>query len=278
MRYAKVRGIRVVPELDTPGHAASWGLAPENKGVACTFGQGYMGPLDVSLDKTYKLVKEVFAEIIDIFPDPIIHLGGDEVVLTCLQNKTEFVKLEGIKEHDIERHYRRKQHKIIKELDPNKTPMYWMNSRIEIEEGDIVHWWGGGMPPTTNPVVISNYGPYYLDMGVGNYFGVNYGQYQTWLDLYNQNLGKVVSSYRNKENVLGAEVTLWSEINNRYTHHMKIWIRSSSTAERTWTTESYDAKPNFFRRITAHERLMNRRGIPTAPATCQQCEFHPYFC
>jgi hypothetical protein len=23
---------------------------------------------------------------------------------------------------------------------------------------------------------------------------------------------------------------------------------------------------------------MNRRGIPTAPATCQQCEFNPQFC
>jgi N-acetyl-beta-hexosaminidase len=74
----------------------------------------------------------VFAEIIDIFPDPVVHLGGDEVVLTCLQNKTEFVKKENIQERDIERHYRRKQHKIIKELDPKKTPMYWMNSQIDI--------------------------------------------------------------------------------------------------------------------------------------------------
>lgn len=56
-----------------------------------------MGPLDVTLDKTYKLVKEVFAEIFDIFPDPIVHLGGDEVVLTCLSNKTEFLHKEGIK-------------------------------------------------------------------------------------------------------------------------------------------------------------------------------------
>ena len=56
-----VRGIRVVPELDTPGHAASWGKAPQNAKIACTFGAGYMGPLDVTLDATYKLVKEVFA-------------------------------------------------------------------------------------------------------------------------------------------------------------------------------------------------------------------------
>ena len=146
-----------------------------------------------------------------------------------------------------------------------------MNSKINVEDEDIVHWWGGGMPQTSNKVVISNYGPYYLDMGVGNYFAVSYGQYSTWLDLYHQDLGKAIEKYNNKENILGAEVTLWSEINNRYTHHMKIWIRSSSTAERTWTTKKYNAKPDFFRRITAHERLMNRRGIPTAPGTCQQC-------
>jgi hexosaminidase len=71
------RGVRVVPELDTPGHASSWGLAPQNKGVACNFGSGFMGPLDVTLEKTYSLVREVFAEIFDIFPDPIVHLGGD---------------------------------------------------------------------------------------------------------------------------------------------------------------------------------------------------------
>ena len=57
-----------------------------------------MGPLDVTLDKTYKLVKEVFAEVFDIFPDPLVHLGGDEVVLTCLTNKTDFIAKENIKE------------------------------------------------------------------------------------------------------------------------------------------------------------------------------------
>ena len=86
-----------------------------------------------------------------------------------------------------------------------------MNSgNIELEEGDIVHWWGGGLPNTKNDIIISQYGPFYIDMGVGNYLGVSYGSYATWMDLYNLDIGKMIQSYANKANVLGAELTLWS--------------------------------------------------------------------
>ena len=151
-----------------------------------------MGPLDVTLHRTYELVKEVFAEIFTLFPDPLVHLGGDEVVLTCLTNKTEFTKAENIQEHQIEMTYRKKQRKMLKGLNSTKQFIYWMNSGIQLEEGDIVHWWGGGLPQTNLEVIISQYGPFYIDMGVGNYYGVNYGTYTTWLDMYNLNIGKMV--------------------------------------------------------------------------------------
>jgi hypothetical protein len=115
-------------------------------------------------------------------------------------------------------------------------------------------------------------------MGVGNFLGVGYGMYQTWLDIINIDIGRMITDYKNKNNVIGAELTLWSEVSNRYTHHLKMWIRSSSLAERVWNLATINPKPDFFRKITAHERLMNRRGIATAPATCQQCETHPEFC
>lgn len=59
---------------------------------------------------------------------------------------------------------------------------------------------------------------------------------------------------------------------------MKIWIRGSSFAEKSWTPELLPAKPDALGRIAAHEQLMNRRGIPTSGATSQQCETFPEFC
>ncbi len=85
----------------------------------------------------------------------------------------------------------------------------------------------------------------------------------------------MILNYDNKNNVIGAEVCLWSELSNQYVHHMKIWIRSSAFAERAWNTDELIAKPVALGRIAAHERLMNTRGIPTSGATSQQCETYP---
>ena len=126
---------------------------------------------------------------------------------------------------------------MLRELNPNKKFIYWMNNNdMQIESDDIAQWWGANLPNIKQEIIISQYGPFYLDMGVGNYQGVSYGNYQTWYDLYNQDIGKLIESYQNKHNVLGAEVCLWSELSNQYVHHMKIWIRSSAFAERVWTT------------------------------------------
>jgi hexosaminidase len=214
------------------------------------------------------------AEINDIFPDPIFHFGGDEVSLTCLKNATEAKK--DMQQYNVggnfELYFRKRQHKIMMGINPSKTPMYWMNSgQMSIESQDVIHWWGGGFPDTTNKVVISNYGPYYLDMGVGNYYGVGYGSYINWLDFYNRNLKNEIQGYRNKDNVLGAEACLWSEISNQFTHHLKIWMRTSSLAERLWNSKIRVIKPGVLRRLAKQERLMNRKGIATAPVTCQQC-------
>lgn len=115
-------------------------------------------------------------------------------------------------------------------------------------------------------------------MGAGSYLGTGYGMYLTWLEIYKWNLEEQLADHKNKDNVLGAEVCLWSEVSNRYTHHTKIWARTSAFAERLWNPAVKTIKPGVLRRLTAHERLMNRKGIPTAPLTSQQCELHAEYC
>ena len=82
---AGARGIRVVPELDMPGHVASWLAAypewgPQRQPVAASqrFGahQAVLNPADAAV---YQAVDALFGELAEIFPDPFVHIGGDEV-------------------------------------------------------------------------------------------------------------------------------------------------------------------------------------------------------
>ncbi|KAK3610028.1 hypothetical protein CHS0354_032376 [Potamilus streckersoni] len=87
IEYARLRGIRVIPEFDTPGHTFSWGLGhPEIKTKCYENGKllfGPLGPLDPSKNTTYEFLRSLFREIFHVFPDNYTHLGGDEVHTIC---------------------------------------------------------------------------------------------------------------------------------------------------------------------------------------------------
>lgn len=60
-------------------------------------------------------------------------MGGDEVSLGCMANKTELIRLEKDKvgngsPRELELYYRKRQHEIIMKLNPQKKPIYWINS------------------------------------------------------------------------------------------------------------------------------------------------------
>ena len=83
--YAAKLGIRVVPEFDVPGHASTIVLAyPElGSGTTRTDIERHWGVFEPLLDpsnpKVYQFIDEVVAELAGLFPDPYLHIGGDEV-------------------------------------------------------------------------------------------------------------------------------------------------------------------------------------------------------
>lgn len=83
--YATNLGIRVVPELDFPGHASAIALAyPELMTQVTDYAPerrwGVHKPLlDPSKPAVYDFIDQLVAEVVTLFPDPYLHIGGDEV-------------------------------------------------------------------------------------------------------------------------------------------------------------------------------------------------------
>ena len=82
--YAQVRGIDVIPEIDMPGHMLA--AVSNYDGVSCfkTTGWGttFSSPVCPGKESALEFCKNVYSEIIPLFPYKYIHIGGDEVEKT----------------------------------------------------------------------------------------------------------------------------------------------------------------------------------------------------
>ncbi|GAB7048302.1 beta-N-acetylhexosaminidase [Catenuloplanes indicus] len=103
--YAARRGVTIVPEIDLPGHMQAaiaayprLGNDPANPPEVWTrFGVSHR-VLNVA-DETVAFVTDVLDELMDVFPSPWIHLGGDEVPLDewrASQAAAERITAEGL--------------------------------------------------------------------------------------------------------------------------------------------------------------------------------------
>jgi hexosaminidase len=93
--YARDRGVRVVPEFDTPGHTASVGQAYPDLIADCydwlksTNDGDLRWPmfnnvaLDVTKSATKVFVQDIVEEMSSLFRDDFFHIGGDEVDQDC---------------------------------------------------------------------------------------------------------------------------------------------------------------------------------------------------
>ena len=88
IRYAAVRNIEIIPEIDLPGHSRN--IASVHPEIRCNYppdtlstnGYDYRSAWCVAREENYALLGDILGELCELFPSEYIHVGGDEVDMT----------------------------------------------------------------------------------------------------------------------------------------------------------------------------------------------------
>ena len=156
-------GVRVVPEFDVPGHTTSWLVAYPH--LAATPGPFALrrraGVAEVGLrpddPEVMSFLHTLFAEMAELFPDPYVHLGGDEVHAAAWPDVDDAVAAQ-----------QRFTAAIAADvLALGKVPIVWDEAWYpELPDGVVTQVWRGharlrAAAAKGHPVLFST--PYYLD-------------------------------------------------------------------------------------------------------------------
>lgn len=112
VRYAAARGITVIPEIEMPGHIlAALAACPW---LGCSGGPYHVwldtgvsqDVLCVGKESSYVFIEDVLTEVMELFPSPWIHIGGDECPTAAWERCPHCQKL--VREAGLQdsRHYR----------------------------------------------------------------------------------------------------------------------------------------------------------------------------
>ena len=269
--YAADRGVRVVPELDMPGHATSWLAArPEwafgdtaPAGPSARFGI-HRACLDPRNANAQAAVSALLAELAAIFPDEFCHIGGDEVAGMPDEQQALF------------------NGGAVRRLAAlGKRAVGWDEClRADLPAETVVQVWRGmrGRDVALNAghdVVVS--APYYLDLfypadvhyafhPAGDYRAAeaaraadprlaHVSEGLRWMNEF-ANFPKLPS--RPAGRVLGGEACLWSELVTDELLDARVWSRMPAIAERFWSGQARD---DVLERLALTRRQLAALGV-----------------
>ncbi|XP_074851533.1 beta-hexosaminidase subunit beta [Carettochelys insculpta] len=276
--YARLRGIRVIPEFDSPGHTQSWGKGQKDLLTPCYNGEhqsGSYGPVNPIVNTTYHFMTDLFKEVSSVFPDAYIHLGGDEVDFTCWKSNPdvrEFMKQQrfGTDFAKLESYYIQKLLGIVSSI--NKGYIVWQevfDKGVKIKPDTIVEVWIRNLY-TEELQNVTRAGfttilaaPWYLDY-------ISYGQ--DWKRYYSVEPLKFSGSEKQKKLVIGGEACLWGEFVDATNLTPRLWPRASAVGERLWSSENVTNIKDAYNRLARHRCRMVRRGIAAEPLFVGYCD------
>lgn len=263
IKYANERGIRVIPEFDIPGHSTSWLTAfPELASAPGPYKVerkwGIFDPtFNPTIEETYTFFDRFFAEVTQLFPDPYMHMGGDENNGRQWKNNAqiqEFMKKNNIPDnHALQSYFNKRILKILTKY--GKKMIGW----DEIQQPDlprdiVIQSWRGqkGLSDAAKAgfqVILSN--GYYIDL-----------MQPTDFHYLNDPIpANSALTEEEKKFVLGGEVTSWAELVTPENVDSRIWPRTAAVAERFWSPQSVTDVADMYRRLDFISPYLEETGL-----------------
>jgi len=274
--YARERFITVIPEIEMPGHSvAALAAYPE---LACT-----PGPFDVSTrwgvtqdiycpkEETFAFLEDVLTEVMDLFPSPYIHIGGDEAPKERWEESEfaqEVIRREGLAdEHELQSWFIRRIENFLNAngrtlvgwdeileggLAPNATVMSWRGMAGRTEAAQQGH-----------DVIMTPNSHVYLDHYQGDTIQepLAIGGFSPLERVYAFEPVPPELSPTEAEHVLGGQGNVWTEYmsTTEYVEYM-ILPRLLALSEVVWSPVRARDWSSFLGRLPSHLHRLDEMG------------------
>lgn len=208
IEFARVRGIRVIIEIDTPAHAGNgWNWGPSygyGELAVCVniqpwnmyCGEPPCGQLNPENPKVYDVLEKIYKDVLDLSNDKeLFHIGGDEVNIPCWDQflpsrkniEAPSFNYTFIDYHDIWGNFTLRAIKTLEKANKDLpipgiiiwsselTKKPYIDRYIDVNKV-IVQSWGASSWPETQDllssgyrVILSHVDAWYLDCGFGKW-------------------------------------------------------------------------------------------------------------
>ncbi|CAF1111011.1 unnamed protein product [Didymodactylos carnosus] len=257
IEFARLRGIRVIPEFDTPGHTFSWSKSHPDLITDCWQDgkpnqaiysvQGEREIFDVTKPIVYEIMEKLLNEIHEVFLEKYMHLDIGLIPVVWQDVWDEHVKL------------------------PSDTIIQiWKDESISAEFNSWASYLNKAASEGYNVILSS---PWYLNF-------ISYGKYNTNdsvmnLDFFRyyevEPLQTFSGNDAEKRRILGGEACLWAEFVDGSNVIPRLWPVASAIAERLWSDRSVNNSEDAQFRLDVHRCRLLRRGISAQPILTGYC-------
>lgn len=280
--YARERHVIVVPEIETPGHASA--ILASYPELGCTGGPYavetrygiFKEVLCAGNDAVFSMLEKVFDTVCELFPGPYVHIGGDE----CPHERWEEcpkcqkrIKDEGLENaSELQSWITVKVSKMLEER--GKIPIGWDEvldgtEKLGLPKNVVVQSWRG----VEGGIKASSLGHKVIMSPLTDGCYLDYKHFDTEeepgmhkvttvADSYNYSPIKPEMTKEQRENVLGGQGNIWTEVMyaSKIAEYMA-FPRLSAISESLWLEEEKKDFLSFAKRLIKHKQRLDRLHV-----------------